>query len=436
MMLPAVERLVKNLKPKFDDDVIDRLNYAYTSSLFIILILVIGAKQYVGEPLQCWMSAEYKTNWEKYVENYCFVENTYFVSFDDDKLPKVAEREHYELKYYQWVPLILVLQLLLFLAPKTFWSAVSWKAGLSVKALIGSTSHSDRQKKILSSKNKNDEHSESRATARQMHEVTRFNKRSKNFLFGCIPTTNSYFTSVYLAYKLLNCANTFAQLCMINMFNEKLFIILWFWFVALTILNVFNLAYWFFTTFIDSWKIYFVQAQLNFADVKYTNDVIPEFIHKWITMDGITAIRLISANCGDLISSDIVAAMFHDFVKDQEKTAKERSSKKPLPKDNDDSDLLDPVVGGHGGAPELPKKGSNLLDPFRPGNPGTQKVHPSIPQTPHAPMEEAPPLARAAARPGPPGMGKLGAAPVYPHLPFEDIRPIVKHNHDDVASVD
>lgn len=71
MMLPAVERLVKNLKPKFDDDVIDRLNYAYTSSLFIILILVIGAKQYVGEPLQCWMSAEYKTNWEKYVENYC-----------------------------------------------------------------------------------------------------------------------------------------------------------------------------------------------------------------------------------------------------------------------------------------------------------------------------------------------------------------------------
>lgn len=32
-----------------------------------------------------------------------FVENTYFVSFDDDKLPKVAEREHYELKYYQWV---------------------------------------------------------------------------------------------------------------------------------------------------------------------------------------------------------------------------------------------------------------------------------------------------------------------------------------------
>ena len=70
-MNDAVERLVKNIKPKFDEDVIDRMNYIYTSGLFVILIVVIATKQYVGEPLQCWMSPEFKDPWEKYIESYC-----------------------------------------------------------------------------------------------------------------------------------------------------------------------------------------------------------------------------------------------------------------------------------------------------------------------------------------------------------------------------
>uniref|UniRef100_A0A914YWS0 Innexin n=1 Tax=Panagrolaimus superbus TaxID=310955 RepID=A0A914YWS0_9BILA len=491
-MLPAIEKLVKNLKPKYDDDVIDRLNYAYTSALFVLLILVIGTKQYVGEPLQCWMSAEFKNNWEKYVENYCFVENTYFVSFDDDKLPTLQDRERYELKYYQWVPILLILQLLLFLAPKTFWGAVSWKTGLSVKSLIGNQSHADRQQKILTNKNKNEDQSPSKLAARQMREITRFNSRSKNRVLGCITANNSYFTTVYLVYKFLNCVNTFGQLwmmnsflntqytfwgigilkdliyerdwrssgqfprvtfcdfmrrddtssrpmnftvqcvLMINMFNEKLYIILWFWFSALTILNILNLIYWLFTTFIESWKIYFIQAQLNFADIKYDNSMIPYFLEKWITMDGLTALRLISANCGDLQSSDIVAAMLHDCIKDEEKQEIQRTlDKKAKNGDDSNANLLDPFGGA---APELPKKGSNLHDPFIPGNPGTQKVYPiPQPQPPHAPMEEE----SNVGRPGPPGMPRMGAPPVYPNLnPYEEIRPIIKKGHEDVASVD
>lgn len=147
-MLPAVDRIVKNIKPKYDDDCIDRLNYAYTSGFFVILILVIGAKQYVGEPLQCWMNAEFKGSWEKYIENYCkltevlefgllespkamfalqhkikhpqltipvsgFVENTYYVSFEKDYLPAEENRKPYELRYYQWVSWNMSLQVII-----------------------------------------------------------------------------------------------------------------------------------------------------------------------------------------------------------------------------------------------------------------------------------------------------------------------------------
>lgn len=70
-MFPALEKVVKNFKPKYDDDSTDRLNYALTTKFLSLLIVIIGMKQYIGEPLQCWMSAEFKGNWEKYIESYC-----------------------------------------------------------------------------------------------------------------------------------------------------------------------------------------------------------------------------------------------------------------------------------------------------------------------------------------------------------------------------
>jgi hypothetical protein len=501
-MLPAIEKLVKNLKPKYDDDVIDRLNYAYTSAFFVLLILVIGTKQYVGEPLQCWMSPEFKGSWEKYIENYCFVENTYYVSFDDDRLPQENQREDVELLYYQWVPVLLIVQLLLFLTPKTFWGAVSWKTGLSVKALIGNLSHADRQKKILTSK-KNDEHSEARTIARQMREVIKFNSRRQDKFLYIFPTgsRNNYFTFVYLFYKLLNVLNTGFQLwmmnkflntnywfwgagvledllmgrdwkssgtfprvtycdfmrrddtsgrpmnftvqcvLMINMFNEKLYIILWFWLAILTALNIVNLFYWLFITLVKPINNYYIQAQLNFAEENYKEDEIPSFIKYWISMDGLTALRLISANCGDLTSSDIVASMFHQY-KDEKLKHPEQFEKKK--KNNNDKPRK-----SFANLPP-PKKGGNILENVSySNNSGPQKVHPAPPssaqQIPHAPVEESEPtkvknVGSSAPKGYPPASS--GSA-FYPGLPDDDdftinpfpqAPPLMKK--DDVISVD
>lgn len=48
----------------------------------------------------------------------------------DEKFPKTnEERESRKLKYYQWVPYILVLQMILFMLPKIFWNGLNWKKG-------------------------------------------------------------------------------------------------------------------------------------------------------------------------------------------------------------------------------------------------------------------------------------------------------------------
>lgn len=62
-MLKFVERLLGGLKSKHDDDSVDRANNIWTPILFASFAILMAAKQYVGEPLQCWAPAEFKGEW-------------------------------------------------------------------------------------------------------------------------------------------------------------------------------------------------------------------------------------------------------------------------------------------------------------------------------------------------------------------------------------
>uniref|UniRef100_A0A0R3RUM3 Innexin n=1 Tax=Elaeophora elaphi TaxID=1147741 RepID=A0A0R3RUM3_9BILA len=83
-MIQKFDKYLGSLKPKYDDDVVDRCNYLVTNIVLLICAITVAAKQYVGEPLQCWVPAEFQDSWEQYIENFCFIENTYFVPFEDD----------------------------------------------------------------------------------------------------------------------------------------------------------------------------------------------------------------------------------------------------------------------------------------------------------------------------------------------------------------
>ncbi|KAH3750915.1 hypothetical protein DPMN_185453 [Dreissena polymorpha] len=102
------------LKGRYDDDWIDRLNHLYTTIIFIIFTIIVSTKQYVGEPIHCWCPAEFTDAMVDYTNNVCWVSNTYFVHFDSD-IPKYEHtKKETEIGYYQWVPMILLFQALLF----------------------------------------------------------------------------------------------------------------------------------------------------------------------------------------------------------------------------------------------------------------------------------------------------------------------------------
>uniref|UniRef100_A0A7E4V9U2 Innexin n=1 Tax=Panagrellus redivivus TaxID=6233 RepID=A0A7E4V9U2_PANRE len=372
MMIPALQKIVENLKPRYDDDGIDRLNYAYTTGLFAALIVIIGAKQYVGEPLQCWIPAEYKGSWEMYIESYCFVENTYHVNPTAPGIPDQTERHKTELSYYQWVPMVLTLQLLMFMLPKAFWAAMSWRSGFNVRSVIGQSKSAGGKNAVVS-----DETGEkaAREAADYIELVVLFNNVRKDKCFGFFPPAlhQRFLTITYLVYKFLNCVNSIGQLylmnhflntsytfwgigiltdvlsdrtwkesghfprvtycdfmrrddtsgrpmdaivqcvLMINMFNEKIYILIWFWFVILSMLNIINFIFWAVTSNLFAYRNGFVEDRLSFCRVSYHPASIRSFTESYLPPDAITALRLIRTNAGNRVAAQIVKIMYENW---------------------------------------------------------------------------------------------------------------------------
>lgn len=123
-----IEKFLANLKRRSDSDFVDRLNYYYTPVLLSFFALTLSVKQYAGQPIQCWVPAQYTGAWEQYAEYFCFVKNTYFVPFTQE-LPVEYERENHEIGYYQWVPFVLFLQAFLFFIPIMIWRLFNWHSG-------------------------------------------------------------------------------------------------------------------------------------------------------------------------------------------------------------------------------------------------------------------------------------------------------------------
>ncbi len=70
------------------------------------------------------------------MENYCFVENTYWVPIQNRLPTSHDEREEKEIQYYQWVPFVLALQAMMFYLPRLIWNLMSTNSGQSVTPFI------------------------------------------------------------------------------------------------------------------------------------------------------------------------------------------------------------------------------------------------------------------------------------------------------------
>nr|CAD2169835.1 unnamed protein product [Meloidogyne enterolobii] len=97
------------------DDFVDRLCYKATSTLLFVFALLTTIDTF-GKPINCMVPAEFTEIWSNFVHQYCFVTGTYVKNYDADGV-----MEKVFVGYYQWVPFVLVLQAVAMYLPYLFW---------------------------------------------------------------------------------------------------------------------------------------------------------------------------------------------------------------------------------------------------------------------------------------------------------------------------
>jgi hypothetical protein len=103
-----------------------------------------------------------------------------------------------------------------------------------------------------------------------------------------------------------------------NVFNEKIFTIIWFWLVFLTINNVKSVLL---TIIRSNFRQFNYTYVANYLDLYSKKErfkrhlLVKRFIFDYLSADGILILRLISENISDLLTSEVINELWNEYKK-------------------------------------------------------------------------------------------------------------------------
>lgn len=380
--MDIVRGLLRAVTPLPDSDGADRMSYCYSTTVLVIMSAFISGWSFVGSPIQCWFPAYYKGWWMEYALDYCFVQNTYFVPFTDTvpenywdiaehviPIPKnLTEREDRLIGYYQWIPFILAFQAILFYLPVIVWRSLYATTGIKVDVICDTCNI--RSNMVAEDRSKN------------MNKIASFLAYERD-IHDSLAEKGHYFSSgrflviSYLVMKFLYALNALLQfliirkvlgvksiwwgaevfndlihglewpqtgnfprvtLCdftvrvlgnlhrhtvqcvlMINMFNEKIFIFLWFWLLFIALISVLSFLHWLFTCYTNSSGRKMVRSYLEKIDPTTSHSarriaLVDEFVAEKLRPDGLFLLRLVQTNSGDVVTCELIATLWRRFI--------------------------------------------------------------------------------------------------------------------------
>ena len=114
----------------------------------------------------------------------------------------------------------------------------------------------------------------------------------------------------------------------INLFSEKIFIFLWFWFAMLSLLTVFSVIKWSFDLLFWSRHVTYVKHTLSIwiSFEGRETETAKKFCTSYLRRDGMFLIRLIRSNVGHLIAAEVLKGLYDLTSNAFEKTLKRRNA--------------------------------------------------------------------------------------------------------------
>lgn len=104
----------------------------------------------------------------------------------------------------------------------------------------------------------------------------------------------------------------------INLFNEKIFIFIWFWLVLMAFISALNFIVWTFRVICLRNQVYFVKRHLRhmLQDSQDLDDVKKlgkGFVMDYLRHDGLLVLRLLEINTNHLVTAELVASLWQQF---------------------------------------------------------------------------------------------------------------------------
>jgi len=336
-----------SLKTTKLDDFVDRLHYLCTTSLLVFFVFLVGMQQTFNSPLNCKVDANWPGSWDSFATDYCYTIGTYHTNDGNDYKYK---NEKVYVNYYQWVPYALAIQALSFYLPHFFYLILSAFAlpGLNLQSILDRCHEASKKKE----EEMNDEATEIAKSIYAYAELP--SKKSKKSLgssfaysyllskalnlvnvvlniyflnqFIGLGNSNWAFTIVQKAYENLTwketgffpritfCdlpfkgvgqgrTHTVQCLLMINIFTEKAYVIVYFWFLALFVMTFVDL-YWAAITLLAR-----PRAPISsFAKPSFKGDYKPylEFCGQFMSKNGALLVRFVNEHAGSVTAYKLV----------------------------------------------------------------------------------------------------------------------------------
>ena len=211
--------------PAILEDFADRLNHFWTVGLLLILACVVSWKHGYSDPIQCWCPSEFNSQMVQYTESICwnaasiqYIENIEeaaeilklsigpMTTIDGLPLVSVSAQEFDSLSeaastttLYQWLPLIMCFQALLFKLPNVILYVFHGLSGVSFDKIHGLTFGYENMSL-----------DERQTLGRHIsHYVLRWCRQCGSFPWRVL-------TLLWLCVKILYCINIIVQLCVLN----------------------------------------------------------------------------------------------------------------------------------------------------------------------------------------------------------------------------
>uniref|UniRef100_A0A914E8D5 Innexin n=1 Tax=Acrobeloides nanus TaxID=290746 RepID=A0A914E8D5_9BILA len=104
----------------------------------------------------------------------------------------------------------------------------------------------------------------------------------------------------------------------INIFTEKVFILLWIWYTLLAVISFTSLLSWFSSSIPFEQRKKFIARRLELADVEFKRKNFQQeldlFVRDYVKMDGVFVLKMLTIHSGVLVCTEVVDVMWDSFL--------------------------------------------------------------------------------------------------------------------------